>query len=185
MELPEVLKSIDNAFVGTVRDEECTLHQAQFADHFGDQELTEAEWNAKWEAEKLRDPETDWRDIPPGALDECDAAQSHASPESWHFYLPAYMRRALDLLDADLWSEDLPGSVIFHLTYRDGSRGYLLERFTKLNEAQQGTVVAFLEYVRDYPSKERWNSRSAAEALASYWALPAAKRPTGQIIIAD
>jgi hypothetical protein len=51
-----------------------------------------------------------------------------------------------------------------------------------LSEAQQSAVVAFLEYVRDYPSKERWNSKQAAEALGSYWALTAAKRPTSQLI---
>src|ERR1700749_3582173 len=106
MELEELLKLIDLAFMGTKRDEECTLHQAQFADTFGDVPITDDEWTRRRAAEKLRDPETDWRDIPASSLDECDAAQSHANPQSWHFYLPAYMRRALELLDADLWSED-------------------------------------------------------------------------------
>ena len=185
MELQELLKLIDLAFLETKRDEECTLHQALFSVSFGDVAITDDEWNRQRAAEKDRDPETDWRDVPASSLDECDAAQSHASPQSWHFYLPAYMRRALELLEADQWSDYLPGSVIFHLTYRDDSRQYHLERFTLLNDAQQTAVVAFLEYARCYPSKRPWNSERAAEALRSYWSLPAAKRPTNRIILPD
>ena len=182
MEAAEVVKAIEVAFVGTTRDEECTLHQAQFTDTYGDFEITEEEWNARWDAEKARDPETDWRDVPASSIDECDAAQSHASPQSWYFYLPAYMRRALELLDTGRW---LPGSVVFHLTYRADSRGYLLERFTLLNDDQQRAVVAFLEYVRDYSGGRRQHSKSAAEALDSYWALPISEKPTYRIILPD
>jgi hypothetical protein len=75
--------------------------------------------------------------------------------------------------------------VIFHLTYRADSRGYDRERFSLLNDAQEGAVVAFLEYVRDYPSQRRRNSEMAVEALGSYWALPVAERPSHQIVIGD
>src|SRR5262245_36690140 len=89
----------------------------------------------EWDAEKLRDPETDWRGVPADSLDECPAALSHASPQSWLFYLPAYMRYALELLATDaLEAADLPSSVIFHLTYDDKPplQGYVLDRFRQL-----------------------------------------------------
>ena len=37
-------------------------------------------------------------------------------------------------------------------------------------------MVAFLECVRDYPSKSHWNSERATEALGSYWSLPGGQR---------
>ena len=119
--------------------------------------------------------------MPAAVLDECDAALSHATPQGWCFYLPAYMRRALELLETDLWS---PDSVVFHLTYRHDSRSHLLPRFTLLDAVQQNAIVAFLEYVRDHP-RDMYRSKAAAEALISYWALPVAKRPTDQILLLD
>jgi hypothetical protein len=61
--------------------------------------------------------------FPPISLDECNAALSHATPMSWLFYLPAYMRRALELLTGSSGDSDLPNSVIFHLTLDRGSSG--------------------------------------------------------------
>jgi hypothetical protein len=167
--------------VGLKRDEECTLHQAQLDDESGSRRISREEWMAA----KLWDPETDWRDVPASALEECDAALSHASAQSWHFYLPAYMERALDLIDTwgrtppeqrPLRVEDLPFSVVWHLTYCDKSGlGPLhLERYHRLNEAQESAVVAFLEFVRDSHS---FLADEADEALRKYWAMPQDQRP--------
>jgi hypothetical protein len=168
---------IETAFGDVRRDEDCTLHQAQWRDHYGDDSsLTDEQLDSIYEQKKQLDPETDWRDIDPDAIDECDAALSHADLQAWRFFIPAYMRRALDLLDTEVW---LPGSVIFHLTAsHDGPlRHRTLERYEQLNEAQQAAVIAFLEYVRDYPAKNRWHSKSALEALEAYWKLSVDKRP--------
>ena len=91
----DVIALIEAAFTDVGRDEDCTLHQAQLADQSMSREISQEEWDA----EKLRDPETDWREVPAESLDECSAALSHASPQSWLFYIPAYMRRALELWD--------------------------------------------------------------------------------------
>lgn len=174
------LTLLDSAFVGTQRDDYFTLHQAQLADQSMSREISREEWDA----EKLRDPETDWRDVPANSLDECPAALSHASPQSWLFYLPAYMRYALELLAADALEEaDLPSSVIFHLTYNDKPplQGYVLDRFEQLTPSQEHAVVAFLECFRDH--SRPWLSKSADEALSTYWALPADKRVRPRIII--
>ncbi len=126
--LQNVLGLIDEAFAGTQRDESCTIHQAQLADETLDREIPDEEWLVA----KLRDPEINWRDVPTPSLDECDAALSHATPTSWLFYLPAYMKRALELLTANSEDSNLPNSVIFHLTLERKSPGlnfYVFERF--------------------------------------------------------
>jgi len=172
---------IEDAFAGIRRDEDCTLHQGQFRDTFGDFDITEAEWNCQYDAEKLRDPETDWRDVPTAAIDECNCAQSHLTPQGWCFYLPAYLRRALELIDTDLW---LPDSVVFHLRYEKSLGAHVSERFELLNDAQQRAVIAFLEFVHDYArGKDRQRFEGAALALKSYWTIPANDRPTHRILL--
>lgn len=170
----DAIKAIIHAtFLGLRRDEDCTLHQAQC----DDEPMTSREERA---AAKRWDPETDWRDVSGSALEECDSALSYTSPQSWHFYLPAYMERALDLIHtrpSERWWE-LPFSVVFHLTYRNENR---LERFHRLNEAQETAVVAFLQFVRDscqHDDDESFLARDAALALREYWAIPRASRPT-------
>ena len=180
-DIRDIQTLIEDAFVDIQRDDDCTLHQSQFSDTFGDFEISDEEWNRLRDAERFRDPETDWRKVPAASLDECDAALSHATPQCWCFYLPAYMRRALELLETDLW---FPDSMVFHLTSAHDSRSHLLPRFTLLDAVQQNAIVAFLEYVRDH-RRDKYRSQAAAEALTSYWALPVAKRPTDQILLLD
>jgi hypothetical protein len=48
-----------------------------------------------------------------------------------------------------------------------------------LRSKQIEPVVAFLKYIVAYPSESSWNADRATEALNSYWALPATKRPHG------
>jgi hypothetical protein len=177
-DIHSVLALLDVAFTGLQRDEHCTLHQAQLLDQSMSREISEQEW----EAAKLLDPETDWRHVPALSLDECDAALSHATPLSWLFYIPAYMKRALELLDDDSPDSNLPGSVIFHLSFQRSQQGlswYALERFKQLTSQQVEAVVAFLNYIVAHPSESTWNADRATEALNSYWGLPASKRPRG------
>ena len=183
MDLQKLLALIDEAFTGAQRDEDCTLHQAQLLDHTMDREISEAEWDEA----KRRDPETDWRAVPASSLSECDAALSHATPQSWLFYIPAYMKRALELLDADVVTTWLPGSVVFHLTYDNKDPGLgrrTIERFRLLTPKQNESVVAFLNYVVAYPRKTTSYASEATEALNNYWAVPMHRRPRG-IEIAD
>ena len=180
MDIATVDAAIEAAFAGVERDEECTLHQAQLRDHTLDREIAETEWDEA----KARDRATDWLDVPDADLDECDAALSHATPECWRFYLPAYMRRALRLLDASITETWFPGSVVSHLSCPSKSlEGYVLERFELLNAAQQKAVRTFLEYIRDYPAPRTSYRREAEIALQRYWGLEAQNRPTGPKII--
>jgi hypothetical protein len=176
--LQNVLALIDEAFAGTQRDESCTIHQAQLADETLDREIPDEEWLVA----KLRDPEINWHDVPAPSLDECDAALSHATPTSWLFYLPAYMKRALELLTANSEGSNLPNSVIFHLTLERRSPGlnfYVFERFRQITPAQERAIVAFLEYIKGYSTVDSWHPKCATEALDSYWGLPQDRRFRG------
>lgn len=96
------------------------------------------------------------------------------------------MQRALRLLDADILETQLPGGVVFHLTYSDKTPGdawYHLERFNLLNTAQAQAVRLFLEYIRDYPAQRPYNEQDAKLALRKYWELDERKRPQGGKII--
>lgn len=175
----EIKRLLEAAFLGVQRDEDCTLHQAQLADQSLSRKISREEWAA---AGRL-DPETDWRDVPTTALDECPEALSHATPPSWHFYLPAYMRHALDLIETPTWESI--GSVIFHLTYSEKNNlgPYHLQRFRQLNEAQSWAVTAFLEFLRDYPNWDPFFPDDAKLALRKYWGLAPERRPPGLKII--
>ncbi|MBS0416179.1 MAG: hypothetical protein JSR66_00590 [Proteobacteria bacterium] len=73
---------------------------------------------------------------------------SHATPTNWLFYLPAYMKRALELLNANSKDSNLPNSVIFHLTLDRGSSGqslYVLERFKQVTPEKERAIIAFLD----------------------------------------
>jgi hypothetical protein len=155
--LHDVCALIDEAFAGIQRDENCTIHQAQLADERLDREIPDKEWVVQ----KRRDPETNWRDVPASSLDECDAVLSHATPQSWLFYLPTYMKRALELLTANSEKSNLPNSVLFHLSLERGSRGpsfYVFERFKQVTPAQERAIIAFLEYVQGYSNDDRWHA---------------------------
>jgi hypothetical protein len=107
------------------------------------------------------------------------------SPQGWHFYLPAYLGRALALLGADLLTTWLPGSVIFHLTFPPASKGldwYRLERFKQLSAEEERAVVAFLEFVATNPINGVDSyAKEAARALKRYWSLSPQERPKGLI----
>jgi hypothetical protein len=174
--------TIEAAFIGVERDEDCTLHQAQLADQGMSREISDAEWQSARE----RDQATDWRQVPTASLDECDAALSHATPQSWKFYLPAYMCRALQLLEADILDTWFPGSLIHHLSCPSKSPGlesYVFDRFRMLNSAQGQSVAPFLQFIRDFPATRTSYRREAEAALRKYWKLDEEKRPEGPKII--
>jgi len=171
-----IISTIANAFRTVDRDESYTLHEAQLTDQSMRREIPAKEFA---DAKRL-DPQQNWRDIPASSIDECDAALSHLSPKGWRFYIPAYMTRAVELLDQPIWKTWLPGSVVFHLTYPKKEiplQFYTLERFSLLDEVQVAAVAAFLEYVAAHAPAEASIREDAQLALKRYWALPGDQRP--------
>lgn len=167
---------IEVAFAGVVRDPEQSLHQAQLTDQGMSRQIPGREWREAGS----RDRERSWTEVPGEALDECDAALSHFTPESWRFYLPAYLCRSLALFTAPDFKTDLLDRVLFQLTLRkeasEGLKGYLLERYQSLTPEQHEAVRHFLELVVHESlhlvetTNDHWRLyEDAKTALESYW----------------
>lgn len=167
---------IEKAFAGVARDPEQSLHQAQLTDQGMSRRIPGSEWAAAGR----RDRERKWTEVPGEALDECDAALSHFTPESWRFYLPAYLCRSLALFTAPDFKEDLLDRVVFQLTLREeaseGLKGYLLERYRSLTPSQHEAIRHFLELVVQESlhlvetTNDHWQTYDSAKtALESYW----------------
>jgi hypothetical protein len=177
----QVIELIENAFAGVRRDPEQSLHQAQLDDQAIAREISPEERSRAG----LLDDHDEWHEVSEAELQECPDAMSHFLPDSWCFYLPAYMRAAIALLDKPLWKADLPHRVLFALTYRNDSAGigrYYLDRFERLDEAQCEAVWSFLIFVANSVGEHNFSSRDATEALQSYWALPLEKRPNSALL---
>lgn len=156
------------AFAGVRLDPHQTLHEAQLTDDGIFRNIGAAEMRAA----RAKDSHRVWTEVPGPALDACDCAMSHFSAQSWCFYLPAYMRRSLDLFCDPLWDAEMLGSVIFHLTIKKEMPLYL----ALLTRAQKLAVRHFLEFVEQESLAyiERTNSYcslydDAKAALDSYW----------------
>ncbi|HEX6862546.1 MAG TPA: DUF6714 family protein, partial [Thermoanaerobaculia bacterium] len=152
------------------------LHQAQLTD----QGISRRIHGGEWREEGRRDREKHWTEVPGEALDECDAALSHCTPESWRFYLPAYLCRSLSLFAPPDLEDRMLHDVLFHLTCHGdddpGLRAYILERYRSLTPAQHEAVRHFLELVIHESlhlvetTNDHYQTYDAAKkALESYW----------------
>jgi hypothetical protein len=146
-----------------------TLRQAQLADETLDREIFREEWDAMGRI----DHAVAWKDIEPAVLIACDAALSHISEVGFVYYIPAYMRLALNQLVAvadPQW--EAFGSTVFHLTDRSN---YTLARFKRFSDTQIDTVIDFLREIR---AAGGFEGQMAEEALEEYWETSEARRRT-------
>jgi hypothetical protein len=168
MTATKVIESIERAFSGVSRDPEMSLHQA----HLSDQGIARRISSEEWKAAELLDTASEWYEVEETDLEECDAATSHLCPQSWRFYIPAFMRMTLKVLDKPIWETDVPHWTLFTLTLRDDYPGideHSLQRYRLLTPEQCRAVRDFLVYVRDYAYENPSYSRDAQEALEAYW----------------
>jgi hypothetical protein len=171
-----VIAKLTAAFADVQCDELCTLHEAQFMDQYHADSTSAAEIQAT----KRLDIYTDWREVPAEHLDECDSALSFLSPKGWKFYLPAYLRRALDLIHKPSWETWLPGGVLFHLSLSTKYPDLATESarlFQTLNEAQVEAVAEVLRFVEEAVPPGTSLQEYAQSALQQFWALPPEQRP--------
>ena len=146
-----------------------TLRQAQLADETLDREISQEEWDTTGRI----DHAVVWKDIQPSVLIACDAALSHISEVGFVYYIPAYMRLALNQLGAvadPQW--EAFGSTIFHLTDRSN---YTLGRFKRFSDTQIDAVTDFLRQIR---AAGGFEEKMAEEALEAYWETSEARRRT-------
>ena len=172
MDRSALLEDIASAFARTRRDPDQSLHQAQLCDRGMSNPASGAEWRAAGE----RDPETNWSEIPGVAIDECDAALSFFTPESWRFYLPAYLCRSLFHFSAPRFEVGMLGSVLFQLTLLESTDQYKLERYNLLSEGQRQAVLHFLQIIEREAlllveaTNRYWSTYDDAKnALHSHW----------------
>jgi hypothetical protein len=146
-----------------------TLRQAQLADQSMDREISQEEWDATGRI----DHAVLWRDVEPALLIACDAALSHLSEAGFVYYIPAYMRLALNQM-ASLTDPpwEVFGSTVAHL---EGKNNYALGRYKRFSDAQIDAVIEFLRQVR---AAEGFEGKMAKDALERYWETPAARRKT-------
>jgi hypothetical protein len=173
-----VIAKLTSAFADVERDELCTLHEAQFMDQYHADSVSAAEIQAS----KRLDTCTDWREVPAEHLDGCDSALSFLSLKGWKFYLPAYLRRALELIHKPSWETWLPGGVLFQLSLSTKYPDLAAEsarRFQTLDEAQVQAVADCLRFIEESVPPGTSLQQSAQSALQRFWALPPEKRPKG------
>lgn len=172
MDRVALVAELSQAFAGTSRNPELSLHQA----HLSDQGMSRQIGGAEWRAAGKLDFGRRWEDVPGVALDECDSALSHLDPEGWRFYLPAFIRRALEHFAPPSYPYEKLCSVLFHLTYTPESSPHVLPRFELLTDAQRTAVRHFLELAEretlafvEATNDQWWTYESAKCALDSYW----------------
>jgi hypothetical protein len=176
-----VLAAIEQAFAGVPRDDTCTLHQALMTGEILINEMTLRDLTEEeLETTRQLDSHEDWRDIPAEHLDGCDDALAFLTSDAWRFYLPAYLARALDVLEMPIWRTSLLGTIVFELelpTDDFGQRCFALERYTTLDDRQADAVAAFLRYVAKHAPGDLADGEDAEAALRRYWGLAPDRRP--------
>lgn len=157
-----IIEEIHEAFRGVPRGE-ITLHEADVWDDYGSEE----------EAEKARslDTENSWEEIPDEWIEHCSSTLPFFDPQSWQYYIPAYMIwtlkyfRVSDLITAD-WTIYTFCILGFSENDQNSIQDYM-ERFQQLNQKQSLAVCHFLRYMsRD---NVRVDGCVADEALQQYW----------------
>lgn len=175
------LAAIEDAFAGVPRDEACTLHQALLTGEILIGETTlRGLTDEEVDAMRQIDTHQHWRDVPADHIDRCDDALAFLSSDAWRFYIPAYMARALDVLDLPAWQTALLGTVVFELelpTDDFSQRCFALERYVHLDDKQAAAVAGFLRYVAKHARRDLADGEDAARALDLYWGLPPDRRP--------
>jgi hypothetical protein len=163
----DIVRVIEAAFAGVPRGR-IALHEAEVIDGYGTAE-------ERQQAREL-DPEQDWRDVPGASIEECPDALSYLDPVGWRFYLPAYMRWALQHLKAS------HNAAIDHAIYSldcgespPSAVERSIERFRTLNRAQAQAVHGFLTFASQ--NDDTCDSVVAQQALDRYWSRATIAEP--------
>ena len=166
----DIVRAIEAAFAGVPRGR-ITLHEAEAIDGYETAE-------ERQEAREL-DPEQDWRAVPGVSIEECPDALSFLDPEGWRFYLPAYMRWALQhLKDSHSTAID---QTIYALDCGDSPPSSVersMERFRTLTRAQTQAVHRFLSFAAD--NDDTCDAVVAQQALDRYWSRAATAETAGE-----
>ena len=155
----EIIADITAAF-SDVRRGSTTLHEADVIDSCGS--------DAQRRAARSRDTESRWQDVPDADIESHSSALSFLCPESFRYYLAAYMVWSLrHYRTSDSASSDF---TIYALTpntnkQRDKSK---LSRFALFSPRQTMAVRRFLEFMIEHGDGCA-DDTAAKLALDAYW----------------
>ena len=158
-ESQSLIVALEHAFASVSRGA-VTLHEAEVIDDYGtDAERTKA---------RRRDPELDWRDVPDSSIASCLDALSHLDPESWRFYLPAFIRLGLRTMTGPHSPID---RAIYALAVGDDRKlnDYQRARFETLDAAQAEVIRRFLQFATE--NDDHCDGLVAGQALEKHWRL--------------
>jgi hypothetical protein len=155
----EIIARITAAFSGVPRGG-ITLHEAVVIDHYGS--------DAERRTARARDAERRWQDVPDTVIESHPSVFSFLCPESFRYYIPAYMvwslryHRISDSLSSDF--------TIYSLTpTRDkGQDRWRLERFEIFSPAQARATWRYLQFMAEC-SDGYADDTQARFALKTYW----------------
>ena len=155
----EIIRSIQKAFAQVARGS-ITLHQAEVIDSDGS-ELDQQ--NAR-----LLDQETSWDQVPDSSLEECTSALCHLDPESWRYYLPAYLVWSIrNYQHSDAIMIDFTIYSLKPSEENDLLTEYDMTRYRLLDHDQSTAVFHFLDFMAQ--QDEFVDAAAADEAIDLYW----------------
>lgn len=154
-----IIDAIRAAFAGVPRGA-VTIHEAEVIDEHGSK-------GRRFKARRL-DTESRWDRVPDADIEQCTTALCHLDPESWRYYIPAYMIWSLKNFRSN-------GSIVvdftiytFNCSSNDPEmREHYLAHFRLLNLEQSTVVCRFLRYMAAH--EDLVDGRVAESALREYW----------------
>jgi hypothetical protein len=162
----EIMEAIRLAFADVQRGT-ITIHEAEVIDSYGATE--------ERQAARQRDTGASWKDVPDEEIQECTWALPHLDPESWRFYIPAYMTWALKHFRvSDAVVSDFT-IYTFALSGDESIRSDQLERYALLSEQEAKAVCCFLRFMA--ANGDHADDVVAGEALEGYWGRFCAEAP--------
>lgn len=154
-EAEAILGDIRRVFAG-VRRGLVTLHEAEVIDDYGTDE--------ERAAARLLDPDGPWEDVPDDHIAGSPWSLSHLDPQSWRYYIPAYV--SWSLRHPEDRENIIHDCIIYTFDIGPGLVDYALARFETLTPDQAAAVARFLRH----RSQGDCDGAVAERALAEYWA---------------
>lgn len=134
-----IIGEIRVAFAG-VRRGRITIHEAEVIDSRGDDDQRRLA--------RKQDSESDWECVPDQDIEECCWALPHLDPESWRYYIPAYMIWTLtNFRSSDSVVSDFTIYTFEPYLADPQMRAHATDRFGLLNEPQSRAVCQFLRHM--------------------------------------
>ena len=173
MSASEVIQAIESAFDGVERPD-TSLRQFRLTDQKG---LSEDISNEEWlNAGQSRIDHT-WQEIPESEIEECEVVLAHMQAAEFRYYLPAYMRHAVNHLSDPVWRSDILSmtvSSLFPSRNHPDLYSYSVRQMSLLDQGQRQAVIQFLKFVAE--NADFVQRPDAQKALERYWLADDDKR---------